>query len=104
MSAASDAPADHGDITPLRLAERQRDEALRFLSHDARESGATIQTLLDLARQRPEAFADGSLLPSIEREAQAGLERSDRFVAQARAQAASMTSRSSATRSSGSIR
>lgn len=74
------------DITSMRQAERQRDEALRFLSHDARESGATIQTLLDLARQRPEAFADGSLLPSIEREAQAGLERSDRFVALARAQ------------------
>ncbi|MGO4396117.1 sensor histidine kinase [Variovorax sp. M-6] len=75
------------DITPMRQAERQRDEALRFLAHDARESGATILALLDLARQRPEAFADGSLLPIVEREAQAGLERSDGFVALARAQA-----------------
>lgn len=74
------------DITPMHRAARQRDEALRFLSHDARESGATILTMLDLARQRPEAFADGSLLQAIEHEAQAGIDRSDLFVALSRTQ------------------
>ena len=76
------------DITLLRQAEAQRDQALRFLSHDARESATTILAMLDLARQRPEAaLADGWLLPGIEREAQAGLDRSDRFVRLARTQA-----------------
>jgi signal transduction histidine kinase len=60
---------------------------LRFLAHDARESATTILAMLDLARQRPEAaLADGWLLPGIEREAQAGLDRSDRFVRLARTQ------------------
>lgn len=74
------------DVTPLRLAERQRDEALRFLSHDARAAGAAILGLLDLARVRPSAFEDDSLRPAIEREAQEGLDRSDGFLAQARAE------------------
>jgi len=74
------------DVTPTPQPDRQRDEALRFLSHDARASGATILTMLDLARQRPQVFAEGSLLRDIEREAQAGIDRSDRFVAFARAQ------------------
>lgn len=75
------------DVTPLRQAEAQRDQALRFLSHDARESATTILAMLDLARQRPEAaLADGWLLPGIEREAQAGLDRSDRFLRLARTQ------------------
>ena len=76
------------DVTLLWQAEAQRDQALRFLSHDARESATTILAMLDLARQRPEtAQADGWLLQAIEQEAQAGLERSDRFVQLARTQA-----------------
>ncbi|MDM0036115.1 PAS domain-containing protein [Variovorax sp. J22P271] len=76
------------DVTPLRQAEAQRDQALRFLSHDARKSATTILAMLDLARQRPEAAqADGWLLQGIEQEAQAGLDRSDRFVQLARTQA-----------------
>lgn len=76
------------DVTLLWLAEAQRDHALRFLSHDARQSATTILAMLDLTRQRPEAAqADGRLLQGIEREAQAGLDRSDRFVRLARTQA-----------------
>ena len=76
------------DVTLLWQAEAQRDQALRFLSHDARESATTILAMLDLARQRPEADqTDGRLLQGIEREAQAGLDRSDRFVRLARTQA-----------------
>lgn len=74
------------DVTPMRLAERQRDEALRFLSHDARAAGASILGLLDLARAQPAAFEADALLAAIEREAQAGLDRSDGFLAQARAE------------------
>lgn len=75
------------DVTPMWQAERQRDEALRFLSHDARKSATTILAMLDLSRQRAEAaVADGWLLQGIQREAQAGLDSSDRFVAQARMQ------------------
>ena len=87
MSAASDAPADHGDITPLRLAERQRDEALRFLSHDARAACATIVGMVELARASSAALDDDLLLSRIEREARAGLSRSDAFLALARAEA-----------------
>ena len=75
------------DITKMRRAQSQRDEALRFISHDAREPSATILTIIELARERPETFADGSLLERIERQAHTGLELADGFVNLARAEA-----------------
>jgi len=75
------------DISEMRRAQNQRDEALRFISHDAREPSAAILTVLELARERPDAFADASLLASIERQAQTGLELADGFVNLARAEA-----------------
>ena len=75
------------DISEMRRAQGQRDEALRFISHDAREPSATILTILELARERPDAFTDASLLASIERQAQTGLELADGFVNLARAEA-----------------
>jgi CHASE2 domain-containing sensor protein/signal transduction histidine kinase len=75
------------DVTVTRRAQSQRDEALRFISHDAREPSAAILTILELARTRPDAFADGTLLDRIERHAQTGLELADGFVNLARAEA-----------------
>jgi signal transduction histidine kinase len=75
------------DISEMRRAQSQRDEALRFISHDAREPSAAILTILELARERPDAFSDASLLASIERQAQTGLELADGFVNLARAEA-----------------
>jgi CHASE2 domain-containing sensor protein/signal transduction histidine kinase len=75
------------DITEMRRAQGLRDEALRFISHDAREPNATIITIIELARERPETFADGSLLDRIERQARTALELADGFVNLARAEA-----------------
>lgn len=75
------------DVTETRRAQSQRDEALRFISHDAREPSAAILTIVELARTRPDALADGKLLERIERHAQTGLELADGFVNLARAEA-----------------
>jgi len=75
------------DITEMRRAQSQRDEALRFISHDAREPSASILTLLELARQRPDSLGLDGLLAGIERKARTGLELADGFVNLARAEA-----------------
>jgi len=75
------------DITAMRRAQSQRDEALRFISHDAREPSASILTLLELARQRPDSLGLDALLAAIERKARTGLELADGFVNLARAEA-----------------
>ncbi|MBB3180657.1 CHASE2 domain-containing protein [Variovorax sp. Sphag1AA] len=74
------------DITELRRAQSQRDEALRFISHDAREPSASILTILELARQTPDVNLE-NLLAGIERKARTGLELADGFVNLARAEA-----------------
>lgn len=75
------------DITPMRRAQSQRDEALRFISHDIREPSASILTAIELARSRPDALSSTELLARIERHAQAGLDLADDFVNLARAEA-----------------
>jgi len=75
------------DITRMRQAQSQRDEALRFISHDIREPSASILTTLELARSRPAQFTQGELFGRIERHAQTGLELADGFVNLARAEA-----------------
>lgn len=74
------------DITELRRAQSQRNEALRFISHDAREPSASILTILELARQTPDVNLE-NLLAGIERKARTGLELADGFVNLARAEA-----------------
>jgi len=71
------------------LAERQRDAALRFLSHDARRPAAQILGLIELARLKapPAEVQVETLLRQIEDEARAGLEASDRLVRWMRAEA-----------------
>jgi len=75
------------DITRMRRAQSQRDEALRFISHDIREPSASILTVLELARARPATLPRDLLLQRIERHARTGLELADGFVNLARAEA-----------------
>jgi len=77
------------DITAMRHAQSQRDEALRFISHDAREPSAAILTIVELARARPGLYTEAALLDRIERHARTGLELADGFVNLARAEAQS---------------
>ncbi len=78
------APSDADGTHP---AVRQRDAALRFLSHDARSSASAILGLIELARLRsPAAAPDAALLHAIEDAARDGLARSDAFLALARAE------------------
>ncbi len=74
------------NITSVRRAQSQRDEALRFISHDIREPMASILTILELARSRPEQLDGEAVYARIERHAQAGLELADGFVNVARAE------------------
>ena len=52
------------DITRMRRAQSQRDEALRFISHDIREPSAAILTIIELARTHPEALPPSSRSPA----------------------------------------
>ena len=75
------------DITSTRHAQSQRDEALRFISHDIREPSASILSAIELARSRPDALSGAALLDRIERHARTGLDLADDFVNLARAEA-----------------
>lgn len=75
------------DISVMRQAQSQRDEALRFISHDIREPSASILTALELARTRPELLHGERLYERIERHARTGLELADGFVNLARSEA-----------------
>lgn len=55
------------DINPLREAERKRDQALRFLSHDIRSPQGAILALLDLHRSDPRELPHDELLERIRR-------------------------------------
>ena len=74
------------DITRMRQAQSQRDEALRFISHDIREPVASILTVLELVRTRPAQLTQQEMLERIRRHAQTGLELADGFVNVARAE------------------
>ena len=75
------------DITRLRRVQSQREEALRFISHDIREPSASILTVIELARAQPTLLPQDVLLQRIERHARTGLELADGFVNLARAEA-----------------
>ncbi|MDX3905484.1 MAG: CHASE2 domain-containing protein [Pigmentiphaga sp.] len=55
------------EITALRDAERKRDQALRFLSHDIRSPQGAILALLDLYRSDPSELSQEELLERIRR-------------------------------------
>ncbi|WP_213956125.1 CHASE2 domain-containing protein [Variovorax sp. dw_954] len=75
------------DITRMRQIQSQRDEALRFISHDIREPSAAILTILELLRASPGALSDEQIQQRIRRHAETGLELADGFVNLARAEA-----------------
>ncbi len=74
------------DLTEMREAERQRDQALRFLTHDLREPQSSILTLLELHRSAARDIAPEELLRRIERHAQRSLNLTDSYVQAARAE------------------
>jgi signal transduction histidine kinase/CHASE2 domain-containing sensor protein len=74
------------DISELRSAQSQRDQAMQFISHDIRAPVASIITLLEMQRGAVQAPDLGTLLPRIEGYAQASLQLADDFVHLARAQ------------------
>ena len=75
------------DITDMRRAQSQRDEALRFISHDIREPSAAVLTVVELSRADPALLPRELLLQRIEQHARTGLAPADGFVNLARAEA-----------------
>ena len=71
------------DITPLKQAERHREEALQLLSHDMRAPQSAILTLL----RGPEALVPKPISTRIENLAKRTLQLAEDFVQLARAEA-----------------
>ncbi|MGF6598320.1 CHASE2 domain-containing sensor protein/nitrogen-specific signal transduction histidine kinase [Paraburkholderia sp. GAS448] len=74
------------DVTALHAAERQREDALRLLSHDMRSPQASILALVEIERARIESEHTRELLDRVERYAQRALTLADDFVQLARAE------------------
>lgn len=74
------------DITRMRTEQRQRDDAMHFLSHDMRAPQSAILTLLDLVRQDPQAMTPAQFQDRIERHARKALTLADDFISLVRAQ------------------
>lgn len=75
------------DLTEMRRAQTQRDQALHFISHDIRAPIASIRTLLEMHRAFPNRMAQQDLLARIDRYAQSSLAMAQSFVHLASAQA-----------------
>ncbi|MEG2632280.1 MAG: HAMP domain-containing sensor histidine kinase, partial [Comamonas sp.] len=73
------------DLSAMRQALAQRDQAMHFISHDIRAPIGAIITLLDM-REANAGPASAELLQRIERYAQSSLTLADDFVHLARAQ------------------
>ncbi len=74
------------DLTAIRHAQRQRDQALDFISHDIRGPAVSILTLLEMHRELDAGAGVPHLLQRIERHAQASLALAQGFLQLARAQ------------------
>ena len=74
------------DVSALRQAMAQRDQAMHFISHDIRAPIGAILTLIELARYQQPAPDAGALLQRIAQHAQSSLTLADDFVQLARAQ------------------
>ncbi|KWH01885.1 histidine kinase [Burkholderia territorii] len=77
------------DLTPMRAAERQRDTALRFLSHDMRSPQAAILALIEQRREVPAALSEARFTDLVGHYARTTLTLADQFLLLARAQARS---------------
>ncbi|MCO5398144.1 CHASE2 domain-containing protein [Ralstonia soli] len=74
------------DITPVRRAERHREEALRFISHDMRSPQSAILALIELQRDASRALDREVLLSRIGQLSSRTLELADAFIDMARAE------------------
>ncbi len=74
------------DVSALHAAERQREDALRLLSHDMRSPQASILALVEIERAREKPAPGRGVLERIERYAQRALTLADDFVQLARAE------------------
>jgi CHASE2 domain-containing sensor protein/two-component sensor histidine kinase len=74
------------DITPLREAERSRDEVLSFLSHDMRSPQSSILALLELHELDPDDNPKEAVHERIAQYAHRTLELSEQFLQMARAE------------------
>jgi signal transduction histidine kinase len=74
------------DISPIRAAERSRDETLRFLSHDMRAPQASILALLELQNDPTSALPQEEFFARIEKASRKTLGLADNFVQLARAE------------------
>jgi CHASE2 domain-containing sensor protein/signal transduction histidine kinase len=74
------------DITPVMEAERQREEALAFVSHDLRSPAASIKLLADLQLRGITHTPNDELLGEFRHLADRALELSEAFVRAAQAE------------------
>ena len=74
------------DISAIRAVERNRDESLRFLSHDMRAPQATILALIELQQEPESALPLTDLLARIATASRRTLGLADNFVQLARAE------------------
>ncbi|QUN25762.1 CHASE2 domain-containing protein [Cupriavidus sp. KK10] len=82
------------DITAIRIAERQREQMLRFLSHDMRSPQASILALIELHERRArrdgaatgDVATDSSVLARIAAHARRTMTLADDFISVARAE------------------
>jgi signal transduction histidine kinase len=74
------------DVSALHAAERQREDALRLLSHDMRSPQASILALVEIERARVESDHVNELLERIARYSRRALTLADDFVQLARAE------------------
>lgn len=74
------------DLTELHKATQQRDQALRFISHDFRAPQSSIITLLEMERAFPGQMETAELHRKIERLAAQSLDMAESFVQLASAQ------------------
>ena len=68
------------DLTAIREAQRRRDEALAFLSHDIRSPQASILAVTELHSIDPQAYPAEKALSQIEGYARSTIELADQFV------------------------
>jgi CHASE2 domain-containing sensor protein len=79
------------DLTPVREAQRQREETLAFVSHDLRGPASSMVLLADLHQQGRSPLPEGELVPELRRLAERTLALADDFVLAARAQTRPLT-------------
>lgn len=80
------------DISPIRQAQREREQTLRFLSHDLRSPAISILSIVDRVRRAGEDDATASpvWLADVQAQATRSLELANGFVQLARAEAQSI--------------